>query len=164
VRSSLPFYDYDGAARFDRTRSALEVWQAALAQQPYYRAVLRCAITAHFSSYVSSASEVILTATGTLEETQIQGERHLGVTLAGLLSELVTAMGYWPGSKPSPEQVGRILRHWIALNVLERREGRLQLVPSYVQTLHEAERARMLLRGPAKSERESFERRLKECI
>lgn len=164
VHSSLPFYNYEGEACFDRTRPVLEVWQNVLTQQPYYRAMLRCAITAHFSSYVSSASEVILTAANTLEETQILGERHLGLALADLLPELVAAMGYWPGSKLSPEQVGRMLQHWMALNVIERRDGRLQLTPSYVQTLHEAERARMLLRGPARPERENFEQRLRECI
>jgi len=162
VHSSLPFYDYAGAACFDRTRAVLEVWQDVLVGQPYYRAALRCAIVAHFSGY--GFSEVFLTAPGPLEETRVKGERNPGVVLADLLPELVTAMGYWPGARPSAEQTGRILQHWIALNVIERREGYLQLAPSYVQKLHEPQGAHMLLRGPAKPERENFEKRLRESL
>lgn len=164
VHSSLRFYDYDGNACFDAARPTLMIWQDVLTQQPYYRAVLRCAITARLSGYDSSVNEIMLTAPGALEDTRVRGARGHDAALADLLPELVAAMGYWPVSRPSREQVGRILRHWIALDVIERRGDRLQLTSSYAPTLHERERARMLLRGPAKAERENFEKRLREQI
>ncbi len=162
VYSSLPFYTYDGTPRFDTQQPALDVWRDVLAQQPYYRAVLRCAIAAHFSRY--GTSEVMLHAPGDLGEAQIQRDGRPGVTLAAILPDLVAAMGYQPGTRPSLTQLGRILQHWIALSVIERRDGYLQLDSNYRQTLHEPNRAQMLLRGQARPERENFEKRLKESV
>jgi len=89
------------------------------------------------------------------------GNRVRG-TLAKLLPDLVTVMGYHAQSKLSPRQAGRVLEHWIAVGTLERRDSQIVLRESYARTLHERRRARMLLRGTVRDEQERLERFLKE--
>ena len=160
VYSSLPFFDANGKPLYDPAQSEGVVWQDVLAQQPYYRAVLRTAIAVRMSGYDQEL--ITLFVHDELDHTQVLIGNRVRGTLAKLLPDLVTVMGYHAQSKLSPRQAGRVLEHWIAVGALERRDSQIVLRESYARTLHERRRARMLLRGTVRDEQERLERFLKE--
>jgi hypothetical protein len=154
VYSSLPFFDLHGKPVFDRNHTVAEIWQDALAQQPYYRAVLRLAIAAHYSAYAADRIELILS--DETEDVRVQVNGHEVSTLIGLMPQLVDVMNYRALVKPSPLQLKQILDNWIAVGVLEVRPVDRQLVlhSTYVRTLAERRRASALLRGAGQAEQE----------
>ena len=143
VHSSVPFFALDDGPLYDQARSVQTVWQDALTQQPYYRAVLRTAIEARFSQY--SAGKLALSVADDLANTQVHREGQPGKPLMEILPRLVEAMGFRAATAIEPEHVQRILEHWIAVGVAEKRDGNLLLQESYAQTLHERRRRTMLL-------------------
>ena len=155
VYSSLSFFDINGHAFYDKTQPNSVIWQDVLAQQPYYRAVLRTGIAARLSSY--GATPLILFVPDDLSNTQVQSKARGTQTLATLLADLVRVMGFRIGTILTPSQVGRIVEHWLKVDVLELHNGILSLQEDYARTLHERRRATMLLRGQAKEEQNRVE-------
>ena len=160
VCSSLSFFDAQGDPLCDATQPVPVIWQDVLAQQPYYRAVLRIVIAVRFSGYGSDA--LTLFVPDELGDARVLvGNRECGA-LVDLLPALVETLGYRALSRPSSAQVGHILGHWIDVGAFEFKGGQVLLQESYARTLHERRRALMLLRGPAREEQVRLERYLKE--
>lgn len=143
VHSSVPLYALDSRPLYDQAQPIRTVWQDVLAQQPYYRAVLRIAIVARFS--LPNAGKLVLSVTDDLAGTQVHVEGRPGKPLVQLLSPLVEAMGFRSATPVEPGHVWRILEQWMAVEVLEKRDGDLQLQESYAATLHERRRRKALL-------------------
>jgi hypothetical protein len=161
VHSSLPFFDAQGKPLYDVQEPVSIIWQDVLAQQPYYRSVLRTAIAVRFSSYGPDALTLFV-LNGLSDARVLLGGRERG-KLVDLLPGLVARMGYRALCRPSPERVGRILEHWITVGVFDVVNGsHIFLHESYARTLHERRRATMLLRGSAREEQVRIERFLKE--
>ena len=160
VCSSLPFFDAQGKPLYDATQPVPVIWQDVLAQQPYYRAVLRTMIAVRFSSYGSDA--LTLFVPDELSDARVLvGSRECGA-LVDLLPPLIETLGCRVLSRPSPARVGRILEHWIDVGTFEFKGDQVFLREPYARTLHERRRALMLLRGPAREEQVRLERYLKE--
>lgn len=160
VHSSLPFFDARSKPLYDATQPVPLIWQDVLAQQPYYRAVLRTGIAVRLSDYVPNA--LTLLVSDDLGDTRVLvGGRERGA-LVELLPDLVATMGYRALCKPSPARVGCILEHWIAVGAFVVRNGRVLLQESYARTLHERRRATLLLRGSAREEQVRIDKYLKE--
>lgn len=160
IHSSLPFFDAQGKPLYDAAQPASVIWQDVLAQQPYYRAVLRTGIAVRLSDYGPNA--LTLFVPDDLGDTRVLvGGRERGA-LVELLPDLVVTMDYRVLCRPSPARVGCILEHWIAVGAFEVRDGRVFLQESYARTLHERRRATMLLRGSAREEQVQIEEFLKE--
>jgi hypothetical protein len=157
--SSLPAYSPNGQPRYDLSQSIPVVWQDLLAQQPYYRAILRTAIAVHFSDY--SGDDLTLFVPDELAHTRVQLEHRERGVLVELLPHLVAVLGYRPLTPIGPAQVEQILNHWLTVGVLELQAGQLHLQDTYARTLHERRRAKMLLRGEAREEQEHIEKYLK---
>lgn len=161
VRSSLPFFDAQGKPLYDEQESASIIWQDVLAQQPYYRSVLRVAIAVRFSRYRPDA--LTLLVPNELSDARVLLDGRERGKLVDLLPGLVARMGYRALCRPSPERVGRILEHWITAGVFDVVDGsHIFLHESYARTLHEQRRATMLLRGSAWEEQVRIEQFLKE--
>jgi hypothetical protein len=160
VYSSLLFFDAQGKPLYDATQPVPVIWQDVLAQQPYYRAVLRTVIAVRFSGYGSDA--LALFVPDELGDARVLvGNRQCGA-LVDLLPALVETLGYRALSRPSPAQLGHILGHWMDVGAFEFKGGQVLLQESYARTLHERRRALMLLRGSAREEQVRLERYLKE--
>lgn len=158
--SSLPLYNVQGEPLYDATQSVQTIWQDALSEQPYYRAVLRVAIAVRLSGY--APQDLALFVADDLGDTRIViGGRDRGA-LADLLPRLVDRLGYRAMRKPPRAQVRCILRNWCQVGTLEVREGQVLLKESYARTLHERWRAARFLRGPARDEQRRIETFLKE--
>ena len=160
ICSSLRFFDAQGNPLYDMTQPVSVTWQDVLAQQPYYRAVLRTAIAVRFSSYRPDRLELF--SPNELGDTRVLISGQERGSLADRLPHLVEVLGFRALSRPSPSRVGQILEHWIAVGALEVRGGQIFLRESYARTLHERHRALMLLRGPAEEEWVRLERYLRE--
>jgi hypothetical protein len=160
VSSSLPLYNVQGEPLYDAAQPVQTIWQDALSEQPYYRAVLRVAIAVRLSGY--APQYLALFVADDLGDTRIViGDRDRGA-LADLLPRLVDRLGYRAMHKPSRAQVRYILRNWCLVGTLEVREGQILLKESYARTLHERWRAVRFLRGPARDEQRRIETFLKE--
>jgi hypothetical protein len=158
VCSSLPFFDAQGDPLYNTALPIPTIWQNALAQQPYYRAVLRIAIAVRMSGY--AANTVNMFVSDDLDNVCVfVNEQRLG-TITELLPPLVEALGYRALSKPLPSQAGHILEHWIEVGAMEVRDSQICLREKYAQTLHERCRAGMLLRGAAREE----QKRVADCL
>ncbi|MBN1877702.1 MAG: hypothetical protein JXA33_25995 [Anaerolineae bacterium] len=154
IFSSVPFFTADSQPCYTHQPSADMVWQDALAEHPYYRAVLRVAIAVRMSGY--DQITFALSIPEALNAVQLLIDRQSAGTLAELLPGLVTALGYTPLSQPDSLQVQRIVEHWIQVGALEvnAKTATLQLCESYARTLYERRRASRLLRGAAEQEQE----------
>jgi len=160
VNSSLPFYDAQGRPTHDAAQPVPVIWQDALSEQPYYRAVLRVAVAVRLSGY--APDELALFVPDDLGDTRIVVRGRERGALADLLPHLVETLGYRALSKPSQAQVRRILENWCLVGALEARGGQISLRESYARTLHERRRASRFLRGSAREEQRRIERFLKE--
>ncbi|MBK8988198.1 MAG: hypothetical protein IPM39_19385 [Chloroflexi bacterium] len=153
VHSSLPFYDGAERPLFDAAQHALIIWQDMLAQQPYYRAILRLFIAARFSDY--SGETCAVRFADDWSTARLYWADKPGNSLAALWPGLVQGMGYWPGTAVAPADLQRVLAHWHKVEVISATaDGRLTLTDAYARTLHERRRAQQLLRGAARAEQE----------
>lgn len=154
IFSSVPFFTADGQPCYTHQPSADMVWQDALAEQPYYRAVLRVAIAVRMSGY--DQITFALSIPEALDAVRLLIDGQPAGTLAELLPGLVTALGYTPLSQPDSLRVQRIVEYWIQVGALEinTKTATLQLRESYARTLYERRRASRLLRGSAAQEQE----------
>jgi hypothetical protein len=159
VVSSLPFYDEHGQPLYDPNQSPLVTWQDMLAQQPYYRAVLRVAIAVRHSHYDSEKIRVMIDTD--LANAQMVVANSDRGSLESLLPPLVEILGYRAGTHLSRERVARILENWIAVDVLEAAQGEIRLREDYGRTLAERRRGQVLLRGDGQREQERVKRFLK---
>jgi hypothetical protein len=155
IHSSLPFYSADDQPLFDASQPLLTIWQDMLAQQPYYRALLRLFIAARFSNYGSNP--IMLQTADDWGEMVVQiGEQQRGL-LSDLLPGLVSLLGCHPLALVTSDTIRRILGHWQKVAVIGVENGRLVLTETYARTLHERHRAQMLLRGLARAEQTRVE-------
>ncbi len=162
VHSSVPLFAFDNRPLYDQLQPVQTMWQDALAQQPYYRAMLRTAIEARLSQY--SVSKVVALVTDDLATAHVQSEGKPGKSFVELLPSLVEAMGFQAATAIGSEHVQRILEHWMAVGALEKRDGVLLLHESYAQTLHERRRRKALLCGAGEQEQEQVKAILKEGV
>lgn len=154
IFSSVPFFTVDGKPCYAPSPAADTAWQDALAEQPYYRAVLRAAIAVRMSGY--DQITFTLSIPESLETVLLLIDERPAGTLVEVLPGLVTVLGYTPLSKPDAKRVQRIVEHWMQIGALEinTKTATLQLCESYACTLYEHHRGRRLLRGPAGQEQE----------
>jgi hypothetical protein len=163
VHSSLPMYDAEGRCLFAADWPAMQVWQDGLARQPYYRAVLRAAIAAHFSPY--SAMPIRLSIAPDAPDlghvVVVRNERTVA-PLQELLLPLLDLMGYHTFAPVSSADLAQILRHWSAIGVLTTNTGDILLTPGFQQSLHQRHLATLLLRGSARDEQARIDKFLRE--
>lgn len=162
VHSSVPFFALDSCPLYDQTQPARTVWQDALAQQPYYRAVLRTAIATRFSQF--SAGRLVLSVADDLAGTQLHLEGRPGKPLVEILPPLVESMGFRAATPIEPGHVRRVLEQWMTVEVLEKRDGDLQLQENYAATLHERRRRKALLCDAGAQEQNQVKLILKDLL
>lgn len=160
TRSSLPFFDEQGRPLYDAAQPITTVWQDMLAEQPYYRAVLRTAIAAHMSSYSSDSIE--LHVFDSLDHVSVLLNNRERGLLVDLLPHLVEKLNYRVLNKPSPLQVRRIIEHWITVRALKVKDDQILLQESFRQSLLERRRGARLMRGASQVEQERVKKYLRE--
>ncbi|HBY97764.1 MAG TPA: hypothetical protein DEP84_28120 [Chloroflexi bacterium] len=156
VQSSLPLFDAVGQPLFDTSRIAEIIWQDALAQQPYYRAVLHLAYAHRLAR--GEATQPILRCQHELSATVVEIGRQSVGPLSELLPGLVDSMGFYPILPPglAPSRLGNLLDNLLAAQMLTWEDGILILAEAYALTWGERPRARTLARGPGQQEREAL--------
>lgn len=158
VHSSLPLFDVAGQPLFDSSKQEEIIWQDALAEQPYYRAVIHLAYAHRLG--LGEADQLALRCADDLNTILIEiGQQPVG-SLADLLAELVGVMGYY-SILPSTRvdiRLTNLLHNLLAVHILTWHSARhlLSLAEDYALSLGVLPRARTLARGKGRKEREAM--------